>query len=56
MKPETFICSVCGDEHPLRERIVLDGPELSGQGVFLVHRRIGVGRQFVLVGQTVLLE
>lgn len=28
MKPETFICSVCGDEHPLRERMVLDAQEL----------------------------
>lgn len=37
-------------------QLLLDGPELSGQGVLLIHRRVGLGRQLVIVGQAVLPE
>ena len=37
-------------------QFLLHGPELPGQGVGTIHRRVRLGRQFVIAGQAVLLE
>ena len=37
-------------------QFLLHGPELPGQGVGTIYRRVGLDRQLVIVGQAILLE